>query len=403
MVQPVDRLVEGSSVDGLVILNYGDPAYKNRADETQGLMRAEEIFLRLVAYLAFAEATCVPARHILEGDAMAQATVWAAPLLDEGILLPERRVEAPSFEDLARLRGLPEIGFRRAAFLDHHAGRVRRLVWQELARTYSQLLNDDLAMGGAFRRTVVGGLTGKYAQSLDRAYSDHLQNGDGTPELFVRSIEKFAPDLRNQARRWAMARYYTTPLRYDTANTREIPASAAKLLVRGKVLDPALTPFEKAAPAEQTFSRLRASIPAQSIGSSHQQYCEALLEVRRELPEARRIFSDITHASQLKDAGESLSDMFARELARQLRVRTSKGRVFTLLSSLLAGAAGGAASLAAGADIALGLGSGLAAGVGGSVAANELQNRMGDKKDRKRRPWVLAMDRLDNKVAEERR
>jgi hypothetical protein len=399
-LEAVDNLLDGAPVDGLVFLNYGDPAYRHPTDATTGLTGSESIFLRLVAYLTFAEAACVPARHILEGDAMAEAVSWAVPLLDEGLLLPERRVEAMSFEELARSRELPEIGFKRAEFLDAHASRVRRLVWRELAVTYKEILDSDLAPGGAFRRTVVGGMTGKHAVALDRAFDFHRQFGDGAPEIFVKGVAKFAPVLARQARRWAMARYYTTPLMYDSANTREIPKSAADLLVRGRVLDSSMRPFEKAAPAEAAFHRLQASVPANSIATTYRHYCEALLEVRRELPEARRIFSDVREKAQLKDAGETLSELFKKELARQQGVRPGSGRTFTLVSSLLSSAAGGALSFASGSDVALGAGVGFAFGVASNAASAEVQAKILKQRDRKRRPWVLAMDQLDKRVAD---
>ncbi|MDY7086921.1 MAG: hypothetical protein SYR96_17610 [Actinomycetota bacterium] len=47
-----------------------------------------------MACLAFADGVCVPSRHILEGDAMAEAIAWAVPLLEAGIVVPTRRVEA---------------------------------------------------------------------------------------------------------------------------------------------------------------------------------------------------------------------------------------------------------------------------------------------------------------------
>src|SRR5215468_1055674 len=176
MVEPEDKLGEGSTIEGLILLNYGDPAYRNSTDATEGLSRAEAVFLRLIAYLVFAEAVSVPTRYILEGNAMAQAVRWAVPLLEEGILVPERRAGPVSFEDLARVRQLPELAFQRAAFLDRHATRVRSFRYADLLAVYRTLLNEDLAPGGAFRHTVTGGLSGKHAAAILAAYEDHVQN-----------------------------------------------------------------------------------------------------------------------------------------------------------------------------------------------------------------------------------
>lgn len=395
---PEDRLVDGPSVEGLIILNYGDPAYSSRRQASSGLRRSEEIFLRLIAYLAFADAAAIPARHILEGDAMAEAIVWATPLLEEGILLPERRFDANSHDELADARSLPEIGRRRAEFLDRHATRVRSFKYLELSKTYKTILDSDLALTGAFRRTVEGGRRGRLSAALDRAYEHHVQSGDGTPEKFVASVEQFAPSLSGRARRWAMARYYSTPLLYDSANTREVPRSATDLLIRGGVLDDAILPFDGAAPAEEAFSKLRTSVPADSIAHNHRQYCEALLEVRQALPEARRLFSQISEAAHLKDAGETLSAELRSELARQMKVREAKGRVFTLVSSLVGSAAGLAVGLSLPADILEQVVGSVASGVIPGVAANELQHKASHRRDRKKRPWVLAADRLEKEL-----
>lgn len=397
---PIDRLAEAGSPSDLVILNYGDPAYRHQSDLVAGLSRSENIFLRIVAYLVFAESVSVPTRHILEGDDMAQAIVWLSPLLEEGILIPERRAGASSFEDVARIRNLPQLSLRRAEFLDRHSTKIRSFQFDVLSATYVDLLNSDLDMGGAFRRTVDGGISGKYASAISAAHDDHLAYGDGNPERFVHSVAKFAPKLRTPAWRWAMARYYTTPLAYDSANTREIPASAAKLLFRGRVIDSAASPFARAAPVDSTYQRLAAKIPADNIATSSRDYCEALLEVRRAIPDARRIFADVREASQLKDAGDSLSAQLEKELARQQGIRPGKGRLFTLVSSLLGTGAGAMLGFVApgGAESIVGLGGGVLLGLGSGIGSNELYQRFQERHDLVRRPWVLAMDRLERDV-----
>jgi hypothetical protein len=192
----------------------------------------------------------------------------------------------------------------------------------------------------------------------------------------------------------------TTPLLFDTANTREIPASAADLLIRGKVIDGAMPPFAGAAPAEHAFDRLRATVPIEPIPSSYRAYCEALLEVRQAYPEARQLFSDISDASHIKDAGDSLSDAFATELRKQLRVRSTTGRIFTLTSSLFGGGAGlGLSGVLAGDRPALQLGGSLMLAVGSGAVSNEVQNRLRDRRNRKRRPWLLAIDRMERIIA----
>ncbi len=194
-----------------------------------------------------------------------------------------------------------------------------------------------------------------------------------------------------------MARYYTTPLAYDSANTREIPTSAAKLLVRGRIIDPGAVPFGRAAPVDSTYQRLAATIPANSIATSSREYCEALLEVRRALPEARRVFSDIREAAQLKDAGDSLSAALEVELARQQGVRPGKGRVFTLVSSLLSAGAGTALGFVVpgGAESLVGIGSGALLGIGSGIGMTEIYHKVQRRRNLERRPWVLAMDRLE--------
>ena len=400
---PRDNLGDGALISGLVILNYGDPTYPQTPDSDGRLHGAEAIFLHMLAYLLFAEAISIPSRYILEGDDMAQAIVWAANLLEEGLIHPERRADATSFDSLAASRQLPQLGFQRAAFLDRHTSRVRSFHYSDLSRTYRDLIADDLSPGGGFRRVVSGGNSGRYSESISLARRDYLQAGMDAPEFLVASIKKHAPALETKARRWAMARYYTTPLLFDTANTREIPASAADILIRGRVIDGAIPPFAGAAPAESAFNRLRATVPIEPISPYCRTYCEALLEVRRAYPEARQLFSTISDASHIKDAGDSLSNAFASELEKQLRVRSTSDRLFTVTSSLMGGGAGFGLGEALLADRpAVQLGGSLVLAVGSGVASNELLNFLRDRRDRKRRPWLLAMDRMEQILARRR-
>ena len=207
----MDELTEEGSPNHVVILNYGDPAYRFAPDHTTGLTRAESIFLRLVAYLVFAEIVSVPTRHILEGAAMSQAIVWSKPLLEEGILVPERRAEVSSFEELVAVRNLPEIARHRASYLDSHVAQVRTFRFRELAQQYKDFLTEDLSLTGAFRCTVEGGTKGRLRDSLLQAYDDPAMASIVTPEDFVKIVARYAPSQEAAARRWAMARYYTTP------------------------------------------------------------------------------------------------------------------------------------------------------------------------------------------------
>jgi hypothetical protein len=395
-----DELGEESDSQSLIILNYGDPAYLMRNHQVGGLRLPETIFLHIVSYLLFADSVSIPSRYILEGDAMAQAVAWAAPLLEAGIIQPERRVDADSFEDLARLRKLPAVSTQRAAFIDRHVTKVRSFRYHDLENAYRDLIDHDLSADGGFRRVVVGGRLGKYEEGISRAREQYLGSGDPSPESVISSVAEHAPDLRAKARRWAMARYYTTPLLFDSRNTREIPAPAIELLIRGRALDAAIRPFDGAAPARWALDRLSASIPVNDIRERSNAYCEALLEVRRSIPEARRLFSEISNKSLLKDAGDSLSASLAQELAKQQKAKPGSGLLFTLVSSLLSGAAGVGIGTSLPPDsILMQLGSGLALSVSGGAAALALQNSMRDRKIRGLRPWMLAIDKFETSLS----
>ena len=388
-----DELGEESDPESLIILNYGDPAYLTRTHNVGGLRPPEAIFLHIVSYLLFSDSVSIPSRYILEGDAMAQAIAWGAPLLEAGIIQPERRVDADSFEDLAKLRNLPAVSIQRAAFIDRHVTKIRSFRYRDLENAYRDLIDDDLSVDGGFRRVVVGGRLGKYEEGISRAREQYLGSGDPSPESVISSVAEYAPDLRAKARRWAMARYYTTPLLFDSRNTREIPAPAIDLLIRGRALDAAIRPFDGAAPARWALDRLSASVPINDIPTRSNAYCEALLEVRRSIPEARRLFSEISNRSLLKDAGDSLSASLSQELAKQQKAKQGSGLLFTLVSSLLSGAAGAGIGMSLPPDnILMQLGSGLTLSVSGGAAALALQSSMRGRKIRGLRPWILAID-----------
>lgn len=399
-IEPIDLLTDPGSVSGVFLVNFGDPAFRN-LNKPGPLPRAESIFLRLIAYLLFAEVVAVPTRYILDGDEMAKAIYWATPLLEECILVPERRSGPESFDQLVRMRKLPELALRRAEHLDRHANLVRTFHYGELSSTYVKLLSSDLSSSGAFRRVIPGATRGRQAQSLSRSLNDALRHfvrtTDGTPEAFALSVQRANPKLYAQAKRWAMARYYTTPLLYDRANTREIPDSAARLLTRGRVLDFSRRPFDSAAPVDEAYTRLEKlhiDLPEGSIEKYYRQYCEALLEVRRTTAPARKLFEDIRTADEISAAGLELSERFAAELARQKAERPSKGRVFTVGSSLAGGLIAFEEAKAVVDQTFPQLTAGLAAAVGTGVLSNEAMRMHNTRRIKRRQPWLLAIDQL---------
>jgi hypothetical protein len=145
--------------DAVLVFNYGDPSYRTAADTTVGLTTAEEIFLRLIASLVFAESVCIPARHIIQGRPMAEAIRWAAPLLEAGAIRPARRRVVPSFEDYA-LESRPSIdpaAVECGRFLDRATRRSYLFDEHGMAATNKAVFDGDLRADGAFRRVVVGG------------------------------------------------------------------------------------------------------------------------------------------------------------------------------------------------------------------------------------------------------
>jgi hypothetical protein len=402
MDYPVDSITEGPGLGGAVVLNYGDPAYRLRSDSPSRLDGAERIFIHILAYLLFAEDVCIPVRHILEGDDMWKAVRWATPLLDLGLIVPTQRIESSSFEEYVAQRSLAGAAMRRAEFLDAHVVRTRRLRYRDLSEAYRKVMVRDLDEAGCFRRTVRGGMRGRYAEALSAACREFSLQPEGTPDAFTNVVARHSPELRASARRWAMARYYVTPVleAFDTAHTREVPRSAGDLLRRGGAFAGAFSLLgEDAVPVSVTSTRLEASIPANSITANNKYYCDALLEVRQRVPEARRVFADVRGAQSLPEAGEGVSYAFRREFYRQLRSRPSSGRIFTLVSSLLGGLAGSSVSVISGVDPVTGTGVSLAVGIGTGMVTNEIQKRVEARQDRKARPWALAIDQLEGRLA----
>lgn len=399
----MDQLTVGTQSHGLVLLNYGDPAFDQWAKTPDGLGRSEAIFLHTLGYLLFTDEVSIPARYMLDGAEMAKAMYWSEALLEESIVVPERRHGVESFDDLAQVRTLAERGRRRAEFLDRHARHVRTFRYDALSTRYIELLGSDLLEAGGFCRAFVARADARRRQAIDAARADFISTTDGTPDAFVRSISKYVPTLGANARAWAMARYYITPLQFDQANTRELPKSAADLLIRGGVIDPDAPRFGGAAPAieaAERLAKLHASLPSGSIESNHRSYCEAVLEVRRNVPEARTLFREIRDASHLKDAGDSLTAEFEKELRRQLGVRTAPGIRFVLSSSLIGAGSGYGAGLAVGADPITQLATAAVSGVVSGVASKVAEGPVEGRNRHRQAPWILAMDELSENLAQ---
>lgn len=404
-----DELVEGEQQRGQVILHHGDPAYRRGPrDDPRSLPPAEALFLRIVAYLGFAETVCIPARYILASAPTFEAVKLAQPLLQAGLLRPERRAEAASFQELADQLNLGEAEKGRGAWLDQKAKSTRAFRSLQLGDVYRQILHRDLApidpddlKQGGLRRTLRSEIRNATATELDRAHEAYATVTDRTPEAFINLVTDYAPKAGHATRQWAMARYYLTPTAFDSLNTRELPRSAAKLLVNGGVLDPELVPTDIPAPAEAMYGRLSLGIQAHDVRSRARAYCEAVMTVRERIPQARTVFADIAHQAELGPVSGELAELMRAELNRQEGVRRSSGHMFTLVSSL-AGAGVGLAAVA-GLDgqgllnldpAALATGTSVVTGVAGGVAGNAALDRWQDWRDRRGKPWVVAIDAL---------
>lgn len=384
-----DQLGVTDSGRGLVILNYGDPSYL-RLERPVDIDAAESIFLRILSYLAFADTISIPARYILEGHDMATAVVWAEPLLREGILQPELRADAATFEQYVRARQLGPEAMARAIRLDGLQARVRAFVYQRLSEEYKGVLASDLAPTGALRRIVRGAKRGRLASAFSAAHDSYQDSGDGTPDQFAALVHSAVPQVPVAFfMRWAMARYYTTPRKFDQKNVRELPKSAYALLEKARVpLE--VDPDEMPAPVDYLYRRLSLRLPRYAIALHHRSYCEALLEVRSALPQARDVFYQIKTAAEAEQASAELQARFELELKRQLRIREPRHRDFAFVSGLVGVGAGVTA------DALIAPGAGYPAGLGVTVLANEAQYRRSRRKAQEERPWILAVDRLDS-------
>ena len=382
-----DRLGEGADEAGQVILHHGDPSYPAcGVDDPRELPAPEALFLRIIAYLVFAEKVCIPARYILSSADTFAAVKMAEPLLREGLVCPERRAEASSCEELAGTLGLPEAAMHRGEWLDTIAKSVRVFRSIELADYYRSVLLHDLGPDGGLRKAMDEELLRVSLDDISRAHEAYAYVLDGTPEAYWRTVAEYAPLAESFARQWAMARYYITPTVFDSLNTREVPRSAANLLVRGQVIDEEMRPLDVPAPAESLFSQMSMQLPAYDVRSRARDFCEAVLTIRGDVPKAREVFADVQRRAELSPLSNELAQLMQRELNRQRGVKRASGMTVTVAASL----GGAAIGLIAGQEPAIGV----AAGLGSGIAGHGAQKMFEERRERKRKPWVVAIDRM---------
>lgn len=374
---------------GTVVLNHGDPLFARAMGRRDDAQLAREVFLRVVAYVPFSEVVSIPSRYILDGEAMFRATVWAAPLLEAGIVQPERRAEVDSFADLADARGVGSKEKARARQLDRIATTARPVHWKQLEATWRTLIGQDLARDGAFRNLLtarkLGAKRGRNAAKLDAVAERFSEHGRGLEDFLALVREHCPAAIERYARRWAMARYYYAPTLVDPNSVREMPEHAGRLLIRtGATTDPPHS-VDTAAPAEQAYARLSVELPLfGDLDGAAQRYCQAAIRVRDELPHARRLFTARTNQQALDEEGRTVSEALEEEMRRQLRPhRRFHPWGARLGISLVSGGVGFGLSLL---DPVLGTAGGAGAAVGGEAARDFL--------DRRARSWDLAIDRL---------
>jgi hypothetical protein len=362
-----ETFFEGEVAAGQVIMHHGDPRYgRQRLDDPAGVSATVGLFLRVIAYLAFAETVCIPARYILADTSGFEAMWMARPLLELGLVQPARRKEAASYAELAVLLGLPADGHRRARWLDQ-LDHIKRVFYSDkLSQRLRAVLLEDLDRHGGLRVALGANLEQDMFRtielSLDRAHEAYATLNDGTPEAFWQTIAAHAPTARTLARRWAMARYYITPTFYDLLNTREVPRSAAELLRQGKVLDDDMQPIDLPAPVGIAVAQLTLAMPSYEVRSRANEYCEAIVRIRERIPQARAVFADIQRRNELSPLSQELGQMMADELKRQMRLRRLTTRTFTVMASL-------------------------------SPPGSDLRRRAEAERQR-RQPWVAAIDHL---------
>jgi hypothetical protein len=377
------------STPGTVVLNHGDPLFARALNRPDDIQLAREVFLRIVAYVPFAQTICIPSRYILDGTAMYQATLWAGPLLEAGIVQPERRAEIPSFVELADDRRLGATGRARAQELDRLATTARPVRWKPLEATWRELIIGDLQPDGPFRsllaRRGLGAKRGRNAAALNTVAARYAAEGQGL-EDFLALVGQYCPgSVQRYAVRWAMARYYHTPTLMDATSVREIPEYAGKLLLSTGALPDLSEPIDAATPAAQAHGRLSIEVPLfGNIGERTHVFCRVAMRVRDEVPEARRVFTERIDQRSLSENGLTVSQALEEEARRQLKPR---GRFHPWGARLGIGLFSG--------GVGLGLGVldpylGGASGFGAAAGAEKVRDYI----ERQRRSWEVAIDRL---------
>jgi hypothetical protein len=393
----IDALgVSDDSGGSLLVSNYGDVAFLKELQFPNDLLPSELIFLRLLSYLAFIDEVAVPARLILDSQPLMEAIELAAPLLREGIIRPERRANMDSFSSLAVERRLETLGRQRAERLDELSHNARLFRFDDLQKTYTEILQADLAPEGAFRSTISGGRRGRTAAALNMAHKAYMAGADGTPENFATIVGRHALGLSQRAHRWAMARYYSTPALFDDRNMREIPAPAADLLLSGRVKEQMSLPEPTIAPADLLLQSVKVALPAHRVTLDHEIYCETILRLRSELPEARKMSKAVLDATEAHAVSREVAESFAKELRKQQHSAgiESSHRAFVIGSWFVGTVVGGIGDLFVGipgiVSAPLGLGVG--------AAADKLQTTRDQARRRRESPWVLAIGMFDKMV-----
>lgn len=389
----IDALaVSGESPGSLLVSNYGDIAFLRELQLPGDLLPSEVIFLRLLSYLAFIDQVAVPARLILDSQPLMEAMEFAAPLLREGIIRPERRANVDSFSSLAAERRLGDLARQRAERLDELSGKPRLFRFDHLQKTYTEILRTDLAPGGAFRNTITGGKRGRTAAALDLAHKAYLVDADGTPENFAEIVGRHATGLSPRARRWAMARYYSTPVLFDDRNMREIPPPAADLLLAARVKEQMSLPEPTIAPANLLLQSVKVALPAHRVTLDHEIYCDTILRLRSDLPEARKISRTILDATEAHAVSREITEAFARELRNQQHSAGSESshRAFVIGSWFVGTAVGVIGDLFVGMPLVISGPAGLAAAGAG--------DKLEDVRRRRKSPWVLAVSMFNKTV-----
>ena len=384
-----------------MVLNDGDPVHRLPHGSSTKISHSDEIFLKFISYLPFAESIIVPTRHLLDGDAAFSAAVMARPLLRNGLIIPERRSGPSSFGEVANDRGLGQLEKSRAQFLDQNVAQVREIRWADLSGLYRTILLDDLGPNGSFRRTVPGGLKGANKDALDKAFATYLSSGETTPEGFFSAVEAACPTAAHLAKRWAMARYCVTPANFDDVHIRQVPNDAANLLLKGQAIDTSLKPIGELPPAEHLFQQISIGLSMNEIEKNAQRYCEAALRVRDDIPQARDVFRKILAKADTVAIGEAVTAAMQAELEKQLHTSYLDKNPFSLGIDILGGAIGGLIGLPVGllggpSAIAGSLATGAVVGAGTAKVAKE---KIKSTYDHRNRPWKLAIDRLKTEMS----